>query len=87
MNQRLNTLKSYSKNLSNRPGVYCMKNTKEVVIYVGKAKNLRSRASSYFLKAAAEDQRTANWVQEIADIERDNEELERTIAELLGGFN
>jgi excinuclease ABC subunit C len=39
------------------------------VIYVGKAKNLRSRAGSYFLKAAAEDQRTADWVGEIADID------------------
>ncbi|MDA8745354.1 excinuclease ABC subunit UvrC [Rubripirellula amarantea] len=51
------------------PGIYLMKDVAGVVIYVGKAKNLRSRASSYFLKAAAEDARTANWVTEIADIE------------------
>jgi excinuclease ABC subunit C len=36
---------------------------------VGKAKNLRSRAGSYFLKAAAEEQRTAVWIGEIADID------------------
>lgn len=51
------------------PGVYLMKNAAGVVIYVGKATNLRSRAGSYFLKAAAEDGRTANWITEIADID------------------
>ncbi len=49
------------------PGVYLMKDVAGRVIYVGKAKNLRNRAGSYFLKAAAEDSRTANWVGEIAD--------------------
>src|SRR6185437_5369090 len=33
------------------------------------AKNLRSRASSYFLKAAADDRRTAELVREICDID------------------
>lgn len=51
------------------PGVYLMKDSAGRVIYVGKAKNLRSRAGSYFLKAAAEDSRTASWVGEIADID------------------
>ncbi len=51
------------------PGVYLMKDAQGRVIYVGKAKNLRSRAGSYFLKAAAEDLRTADWVTEIADID------------------
>ena len=51
------------------PGVYLMKDGAGRVIYVGKAKNLRSRAGSYFLKAAAEDPRTAGLVREIRDIE------------------
>ncbi len=51
------------------PGVYLMKDAAGRVIYVGKAKNLRSRAGSYFLKAAAEDRRTADLVQEIRDID------------------
>ena len=51
------------------PGVYLMKNAAGVVIYVGKATNLRSRAGSYFLKAAAEDSRTAPWIGEIADVD------------------
>ena len=51
------------------PGVYLMKDAAGRVIYIGKAKNLRARAGSYFLKAAAEDSRTAPWVQEIRDID------------------
>lgn len=51
------------------PGVYLMKDQAGVVIYVGKAKNLRSRASSYFLKAAQQEQRTATWVNDICDID------------------
>ncbi|MBX3413798.1 MAG: excinuclease ABC subunit UvrC [Pirellulales bacterium] len=51
------------------PGVYLMKDAAGRVIYVGKAKNLRSRAGSYFLKAAAEERRTAELVREIADID------------------
>ena len=51
------------------PGVYLMKDAAGRVIYVGKAKNLRARAGSYFLKAAAEDRRTADLVREIADID------------------
>jgi len=51
------------------PGVYLMKDADGRVIYVGKAKNLRARAGSYFLKAAAEDPRTAGLVREIDDVE------------------
>ena len=51
-----------------KPGVYLMKDAAGRVIYIGKAKNLRSRASSYFLKGAAEELRTS-WVSEIADLD------------------
>jgi excinuclease ABC subunit C len=51
------------------PGVYMMKDAAGRVIYIGKAKNLRNRAGSYFNKAAAEDPRTAKLVQEIRDID------------------
>jgi excinuclease ABC subunit C len=51
------------------PGVYLMKDAAGRVIYIGKAKNLRSRAGSYFLKAAAADSRTAKLVLEIRDID------------------
>lgn len=51
------------------PGVYLMKDARGRLIYVGKAVNLRSRASSYFTKAAAIDRRTADLVREIRDID------------------
>jgi excinuclease ABC subunit C len=51
------------------PGVYLMKDEQGRVVYVGKAKNLRNRASHYFTKAAAEDARTADLVKVIADID------------------
>jgi excinuclease ABC subunit C len=58
------------------PGVYLFKDAAGVVVYVGKATNLRARAGSYFLRAAAEDPRTGRWVNEIHDadfIECDSE--------------
>src|SRR5271167_2482601 len=51
------------------PGVYLMKDAQGRVVYVGKAKNLRNRAAHYFLKAAADDPRTADLVKLIADID------------------
>src|ERR1700760_55151 len=51
------------------PGVYLFQDRAGRVIYIGKAKNLRSRAGSYFLSAAAHDQRTANLVREAYDID------------------
>jgi excinuclease ABC subunit C len=51
------------------PGVYLMKDAAGRVIYIGKAKNLRSRAGSYFHKGAEEEWRTAPWLHEICDID------------------
>src|SRR4051794_26057100 len=51
------------------PGVYLMKDAQGVVLYVGKAKNLRNRASHYFTKAAADDHRTSDLVKLIAGID------------------
>jgi excinuclease ABC subunit C len=41
-------LKTFVKTVPREPGVYLMKNDKDTVIYVGKAKVLRNRLSSYF---------------------------------------
>jgi excinuclease ABC subunit C len=51
------------------PGVYLLKDRAGRVIYVGKAKNLRARAGSYFLKAAADDLRTRYLVRDIGDVD------------------
>jgi len=77
------------------PGVYLMKDAAGRVIYIGKAKNLRSRAGSYFLKAAAEDPRTAKLVPEIRDIDYLDAESEidallmeaRLVKDILPKFN
>jgi len=50
-------------------GVYLMKDAAGRVIYIGKAKNLRSRAGSYFQKGAEAEWRTAPWIHEICDID------------------
>ncbi|VAW53281.1 Excinuclease ABC subunit C [hydrothermal vent metagenome] len=39
---------AFLKNLTSKPGVYQMLDEKEQVIYVGKAKNLKKRVTSYF---------------------------------------
>jgi excinuclease ABC subunit C len=51
------------------PGVYRFKDTKGRVIYVGKAKNLRARLSSYFQDLANLHARTATMVTTAAGVE------------------
>ena len=43
-------IKEKINNLTSQPGVYQMLDKQGLVIYVGKAKNLKKRVSSYFLK-------------------------------------
>ena len=59
--------------LPKAPGVYLMKDAKEVVIYIGKAADLRSRVSSYFQPGAKlESSRgpaIAGMVRQVKDID------------------
>jgi excinuclease ABC subunit C len=50
-------------------GVYLMKDAQGRVIYIGKAKNLRARAGSYFQKGSGEDRRIKDWIGEVADVD------------------
>jgi excinuclease ABC subunit C len=65
----MESLADKTKQFPTTPGVYIMKDSQGRVLYVGKAKNLRSRASHYFTPIAAADFRTADLVKLIADID------------------
>lgn len=53
--------------LPNQPGVYQFFNESNKIIYIGKAKNLKKRVSSYFQKNVG-SQKTKNLVKNIAEI-------------------
>jgi excinuclease ABC subunit C len=55
--------------LPTQPGVYLYKNADGGVIYVGKAKNLRSRVRSYLLEASQANAKTGSLMREAVDID------------------
>jgi excinuclease ABC subunit C len=55
--------------LPTRPGVYQHKDAEGKVLYVGKAKNLRSRVRSYFQESRPRDKRLRILVSKIEDVE------------------
>ena len=57
------------KSFPTTSGVYLMKDGGGNVIYVGKAKNLRSRATSYWHAEAAKDDRIRDWIGLVKDID------------------
>jgi excinuclease ABC subunit C len=61
-------IKAFLKNLTTRPGIYKMLNAQGEIIYIGKAKNLKNRVSSYFRKPSA-SVKQHRMVSKIAAIE------------------
>ncbi|MFT4731208.1 MAG: excinuclease ABC subunit C [Gammaproteobacteria bacterium] len=59
---------AFLKNLTSKPGVYRMYNIRDEVIYVGKAKNLKKRVSSYFRKTV-DSVKTQSLVTHIAKMD------------------
>jgi len=57
--------------LPDQPGVYLMKDRSDKVVYVGKAKNLRTRISSYFATTIGRDEKTESILAEAFDIEHE----------------
>jgi excinuclease ABC subunit C len=62
------TLKEKIRKLPLRPGVYLMHDARGTVIYVGKAKNLRKRVSSYFRHGGFSSPRLRKLVDTISDL-------------------
>lgn len=67
VNKNIEYLKNIISVLPELPGIYQYFDSAGRIIYVGKAKNLKQRVSSYFLKQH-EHRKTALLVQNIADI-------------------
>ncbi|MFZ1076984.1 MAG: GIY-YIG nuclease family protein, partial [Nitrosotalea sp.] len=64
-----------SLNIPSHYGIYIMKDGKGNILYIGKAKNLKNRVRSYFVKN--QNYKTQKLVEKIRDIEfvlTDNEE-------------
>jgi excinuclease ABC subunit C len=57
------------RTLPTQPGVYLYKNAEGEVIYVGKAKSLRSRVRSYLLEASQANAKTGSLMREAVDID------------------
>ncbi len=62
------SLKIRIKNLTDAPGVYIFKNKEGEIIYVGKARSLRDRLSSY-ISPGIMDEKTSHLIEEIDDFE------------------
>ncbi|MGB5255902.1 MAG: excinuclease ABC subunit UvrC, partial [Woeseiaceae bacterium] len=61
-------VKPFLRSLTHRPGVYLMLDSKHKVIYVGKARDLKKRVSSYFNRTQ-EAVKTAAMMQRVARVE------------------
>jgi excinuclease ABC subunit C len=62
-------LKDQVASLPDSPGIYRYYNEEGILIYVGKAKSLKKRVSSYFNKQSQYNRKTEKLVSEISKIE------------------
>ena len=62
-------LRERLKTVPNRPGCYLMRDARGVIIYVGKAKNLRHRVLGYFRPGAKHAPKVRSMVNTVADLE------------------
>lgn len=65
----MDTLRAVIAQLPDEPGVYKFFSSENIIIYVGKAKSLKKRVSSYFNKQSAYNRKTEKLVSEIRSIE------------------
>src|SRR6187431_145502 len=69
MDAPIDRLKEIVHRLPESPGVYKFYSEDDILIYVGKAKNIRKRVTSYFTKNTGVNRKTLKLVSEIADID------------------
>ncbi len=67
VNERLPYLRDKTSKLTVKPGCYIMKNEAGKIIYIGKAKNLHNRVSSYFRRDADHLPKVAKMVSNVFD--------------------
>ncbi len=67
MNERLPYLREKTSLLTTSPGVYRMRDKTGHIIYIGKAKNLRNRVTSYFCKSPDHTPKVAKMVSNVYD--------------------
>ena len=60
--------KTFLKDVGQGPGIYQMFDAQETILYVGKAKNLKNRLSSYF-RSSGMSIKTAAMMQKVVDIQ------------------
>ncbi len=63
----LNAIREAIKGFPAGPGLYFMKDADEKVLYIGKAKNLRSRVASYFQPGANLHESRGPWIVEMIE--------------------
>ena len=69
MNDRLGFLRDKASKLTLSPGVYLMKNKTGNIIYIGKAKALKNRVSTYFHSIESHNAKTYKLVENIYDFD------------------
>ncbi len=69
MNSKLKELRSKAMSLPLTPGVYIMKNKSGNIIYIGKAKKLKNRVSSYFGSDSGHTLKVKKMVDQVEDFD------------------
>ncbi|MCB0342472.1 MAG: excinuclease ABC subunit UvrC [Pseudobdellovibrionaceae bacterium] len=67
--KKIDDIRDQVKDFPKSPGVYLMKNLGGKVIYVGKAKSLRARVSSYFTNSKGHSVKTLHLVKQIDHVD------------------
>lgn len=65
----MNALDQKIEHLPSNPGVYLFKDEKGMILYVGKAGNIKLRVSSYFQKPTEKDAKTLAMLEKVTDID------------------